>query len=70
MINLMRTMGMYESWQEHKEEEIRRSLEKMMFTPFPEKEEKEVICASMSEVAAFLKNFFESEHNPDHTIAL
>jgi hypothetical protein len=60
MINLMRTMGVYESWQEHKEEEIRRSLEKMAIVPFPEREEKEVICGSILEVSEYLKKFFES----------
>lgn len=62
MINLMRAMGMYEAWQEHKEEEIRRSLEKMAFNPIPEREEREVICTTLSEVYDFLRKFFEQDN--------
>ena len=70
MINLMRAMGMYESWQEHKEEEIRRSLEKIPAMPIPEKEEKEIICSSMAEASAFIKNFFEREPDLNNEIRL
>ena len=59
MMNLLRASGMYESWQEHKEEDIRRALEKMAILTPPEKEEKEVICKTLEEVSAFMKNFFE-----------
>lgn len=68
MIRLMRATGMYESWQEHKEEEIRRALEKMVVSPIPQKEEKEIICASMEEVISFMKNFFQDK--PDIPISL
>ncbi|OQX81940.1 MAG: hypothetical protein B6D56_01270 [Candidatus Omnitrophica bacterium 4484_70.1] len=68
MIKLMRATGMYESWQEHKEEEIRRALEKMMVTPIPQKEEKEIVCSSMEEVITFMKSFFQD--SPDIPISL
>jgi ribosomal protein S8 len=59
MLKLLQASGMYQSWQEHKEEDIRRALEKMAILTPPEKEEKEVICKTLDEVSAFMKNFFE-----------
>ncbi|MBN2483931.1 MAG: hypothetical protein JXD21_07010 [Candidatus Omnitrophica bacterium] len=59
MMKLLQASGMYQSWQEHKEEDIRRALEKMAILTPPEKEEKEVICKTLDEVSAFMKNFFE-----------
>ena len=59
MMKLLQASGMYQSWQEHKEEDIRRALEKMAILTPPEKEEKEVIFRTLDEVSSFMKNFFE-----------
>lgn len=68
MLNLLKTAGVYEKWQEHKEEDFRRSLEKMIVLPTPRREEKEVICGSMAEVMQFIKRFFEE--SPQDPISL
>jgi folylpolyglutamate synthase/dihydropteroate synthase len=70
MIKIMRTMGMYESWQEHKEEDIRRALQNMHGFSMPQTEEKEVICGSLHEVSEFLKKFFETDSAPSDQINL
>lgn len=68
MIKLMRSMGVYESWQEHQEEDIRRALQGMALPVSPEREVSEVVCQSFEEVTAFLKKFFESSAGQEDTI--
>lgn len=68
MMKLLQASGMYQSWQEHKEEDIRRALEKMSILSPEEKEEKEVICKTLDEVSVFMKSFFEA--NLDGPISL
>jgi hypothetical protein len=68
MLNLLKTAGVYERWQEHKEEDFRRALEKMIVLPTPQRQEQEVICSSMAEVMQFIKRFFEE--TPQDPISL
>lgn len=61
MIKLMRSMGVYESWQEHQEEDIRRALQSISGATPPEKTEKEHIFRDIDEVDAFIRNFFADD---------
>lgn len=65
MMNLMRVMGVYEGWEEHKEEEIRRYLSQLSPHTIWEKEEKEIVCTSLKDVQRFLETFFNdlNEHS-------
>jgi len=56
MLKLFQISGMYESWQEHKEEELRQ-LVKNIKPPFHSIEEKVFVFKQLDEAFSFARNF-------------